>query len=106
MDENCHVEPLQKTPTVEEQRTTTSALLAVWGMGCPNCGARVRNSLLSLTGVIDARVVLESGMADITYNPDLTDVAALINAVAQAGADGRHRYHAQVWNQQAAPLIL
>src|SRR5579859_2620410 len=104
MDENCHVEPLQKTPTVEEQRAITSALLAVEGMGCPNCAARVRNSLLSLTGVVEAQVVLETGLADVTYNPDLTGVAALINAVAQAGADGRHHYRAQVWQELTAPV--
>lgn len=47
MDENCHVEPLQKTATPEEQQATTSALLAVGGMGCPNCAARVRNGCKS-----------------------------------------------------------
>ena len=105
MDEKCHVEPLEKTPTVEEQQTTTTALLAVGGMGCPNCAARVRNSLLSLTGVVEAQVVLETSMADVTYNPDLTDVAALLNAVAQAGADGRHHYYAQEWQELTVPVI-
>ena len=105
MDEKCHVEPLEKTPTVEEQRTTTSALLVVGGMGCPNCAARVRNSLLALTGVVEAQVMLETGTADITYNPDLTDVPALLDAVAQAGADGRHHYYAHEWQELAAPVI-
>ena len=105
MDKNCYVEPLQKTPTGEEQQTTTSVLLAVEGMGCPNCAARVRNSLLGLTGVVGAQVVLEAGMADVTYNPDLTDVAALIDAVVQAGADGRHKYHAQAWHELSAPIF-
>ncbi len=106
MDENCHVEPLQKTATPEEQQATTSALLAVGGMGCPNCAARVRNSLLALTGVVEAQVLLETGVAEVTYNPSLTDIPALINAVAQAGGDGRHDYRAQVRDEQAAPLIL
>ncbi len=106
MDEKCHVEPLEKTPSVEEQRTTTSALLVVGGMGCPNCAARVRNSLLALTGVVGAQVMLETSTADITYNPDLTDVPALIEAVTQAGADGRHHYHAHEWQKLTAPVIL
>jgi copper chaperone CopZ len=95
MDENCHVEPLQKTATAEEQQTTTSALLAVWGMGCPNCAARVRNSLLAVHGVIDAKVDHNIGMADVVFNPSLTAIPALIDAVARAGGDGRHEYRAR-----------
>ncbi|MBM2848780.1 MAG: heavy metal translocating P-type ATPase [Anaerolineales bacterium] len=94
MDENCHVEPLQKTATAEEQQTTTSALLAVWGMGCPNCAARVRNSLISLKGVVDAEVDHTIGMAEVVFNPSLTAIPALIEAVARAGGDGRHEYRA------------
>ena len=99
MNSNCHVDAIQKTATAEEQQTITSALLAVWGMGCPNCAARVRNSLLLLTGVVEAQVLLELGMANVTYNPNLTNIPALINAVAQAGGgDGRHTYRAELVN--------
>lgn len=101
MDENCYVEPLQKNATPEEQQTTTSALLAVSGMGCTNCAARVRNGLLALTGVVEAQVLLEEGMADVTYNPGLTNVPALIAAVARAGGDGRHNYRALALNGPA-----
>jgi len=95
MDENCHVEPLQKTATAEEQQTTTSALLAMWGMGCPNCAARVRNSLLALHGVNNAEVDHTIGMAEVVFNPSLTAIPALIEAVARAGGDGRHEYRAR-----------
>ncbi len=96
MDENCHVDPIQKTATAEERQATTATLLAVQGMGCPNCAARVRNSLLSLAGVVEAKVVLDLAIADVTYNPGLTNVPALIRAVAGAGGDGRHEYRAEV----------
>ena len=96
MDENCYVDPVQKTATAEERQATTSTLLAVQGMGCPNCAARVRNRLLALTGVVEAKVALDLAIADITYNPNLTDVPALIHAVAAAGGDGRHAYRAKV----------
>ena len=105
MDENCQVEAFHKTATAEDRRYTTSSVLTVWGMGCPNCGTRVRNSLLSLSGVVEAHILLEAGLVDITYNPDLADVPALVDAVAQAGSDGRHHYRAQVWAEQAAPVI-
>lgn len=40
MDETCHVEPMQKIVTVEEQQATALILLGVRGMGCPNCAAQ------------------------------------------------------------------
>ena len=95
MNSNCHVDAIQKTATAEEQQTITSALLAVQGMGCPNCAARVRNSLLSLKGVVDAEVDHTIGMAEVVFNPNLTTTPALIEAVARAGGDGRHEYRAR-----------
>ena len=101
MDDNCHVDPVQKTPTVEERQKVQTILLIVRGMGCPNCAARVRNSLLSLNGVIDASVDYMAGMAQVDFNPDLAIIPALIDAVAQAGGDGRHEYRAQPWDELA-----
>ncbi|HLB48808.1 MAG TPA: heavy-metal-associated domain-containing protein [Anaerolineales bacterium] len=98
MDENCHVDPIQKTPTAEERRSIYTTLLAIRGMGCPNCAARVRNSLLSLSGVIDADVNHTTGTAQVDFNPNLTTVPALVNAVAQAGGDGRHEYSVWAWD--------
>ncbi len=96
MDHNCYVEPIEKSASAEEQQATTAALLAVEGMGCPNCAARVRNSLLSLTGVVAAAVVLDLGVADVIYKPNLVDIPTLVSAVAHAGGDGRHEYRAQL----------
>ncbi len=50
MEVNSYVEPVQKTITAEEGLNLEMALLVIWGMGCLNCEARVRNRLLSLTG--------------------------------------------------------
>ncbi|MBI3362269.1 MAG: heavy-metal-associated domain-containing protein [Chloroflexi bacterium] len=99
MDDNCHVEPIQKVATAEEQQATTTTLLVVWGMGCPNCAARVRNSLISLDGVVEAHVDHMVGLAQVEYNPHLTAIPSLINAVARAGGDGRHEYRAALVNQ-------
>src|SRR3989304_5229495 len=96
MDENCHVEPIRKTATSDEQQTVTTALLAVWGMGCPNCAARVRNSLIALTGVVEAYVDHTAGTAQVNFNPDLTNLPAHVEAVTRAGGDGRHEYRAQL----------
>jgi copper chaperone CopZ len=94
MDEKCHVEPIQKEATVVERQTQQTALLAVQGLGCPNCSARVRNSLLSLHGVTEAYVDHQFGSAQVAFNPELVSLPLLTAAVAQAGNDGRHEYRA------------
>jgi copper chaperone CopZ len=94
MNEHCYVEPLQISATPDEPQATSSVLLAVGGLGCTNCATRVQNGLLSVTGVVAAHVLPEEGLADVTYNPELTNVPALIDAVAAAGDDGRHHYTA------------
>lgn len=94
MTEHCHVEPVQKVATDEERAVSTAAILMVSGMGCPNCAARVRNSLLSIDGATEAYVDHTLGIAKVVFNPNLTTISTLIDAVAQAGRDGRHEYRA------------
>ena len=96
MDDNCYVEPAQKIVTDEERQKVEMALLTVWGMGCPNCAARVRNSLLSLKGVVNACIDHTVGIAGVVFNPELATVEMLINAVADAGSDGRREYGARL----------
>ncbi len=96
MDENCYVEPMYKNSTADQIRNGENALLRIWGMGCENCVTRVRNSLLSLDGVYGADVYLNMAMAEISYDSKKVSADALVNAVARAGNDGRHEYHAQL----------
>ena len=93
--EACHVEPVVKTVTAGEQSTIEILALAIQGMGCPNCAARVRNSLLGVYGVVEADVLHTAGVAQIHYNPTLASVDQLLAAVARAGGDGRHEYRAE-----------
>ncbi len=96
MSENCHVEPVNKDASAEELQEIEVVLLSVSGMGCQNCAARVRNSLVSLKGVVEARVDHTMGMAQVAYNPTLASADDLIAAVALAGGDGRHEYGAEL----------
>jgi len=96
MEENCYVEPINKTASADQMGQADSALLAVWGMGCPNCATRVRNSLLSLDGVYSADMYLNMAMAEVSYDGKRVSGEALVNAVARAGNDGRHEYRAQI----------
>ena len=95
MEENCHVEPITKRPSLDEIQSVEVAFLNVWGMGCQNCANRVRNSLVSLKGVLDARVDHNIDKAQVAYNPNLATGDDLIAAVESAGGDGRHEYGAQ-----------
>lgn len=92
MDANCHVEPIQKILTSDERKNLTTVSLAVWGMGCPNCATRVRNGLLALTGVVEADVDHTTGFAFVEYSQNTVGMSDLLQAVAQAGDDNRHKY--------------
>lgn len=97
MDENCYVEPIYKNEAGADQlRNADSALLAIWGMGCPNCATRVRNSLLSVEGVLEAEVYLNMALAEVRYDGRKISPNALVEAVSRAGNDGRHEYRAQI----------
>lgn len=96
MEKDYHVEPVQKTPTSEEMESSEMIFLSVQIMGCRNCANHVQNSLLQIEGVIDADVSYTGEIAEVYYNPDLTNQGALIEAVARAGRDSRHEYQAQI----------
>jgi copper chaperone CopZ len=91
----CYVEPLTKTATPDEKKNLAVIGLIVWGMGCKNCAARVRNSLIALKGVVDADVEHTTGFAFVEYNPDLVGMPSLLDAVAKAG-DNHHKYIAML----------
>ena len=96
MEEQCHVEPIQKDTSVDDLQEARIVGLTVQGMGCVNCATRVRNSLLALDGVVSADVDWERGLALVDYVPAKTSVDAVLLAVAAAGNDGHHNYYAQV----------
>ena len=94
MDKECHVDAIHKSPSIEERQENATALLAVEGMGCPNCVTRVRNSLLGVYGVVSVDIALEPASAQVVFNPKLAGSYDLKRAVAAAGGDGRHEYRA------------
>ena len=97
MDENCFVEPIYKDLVPPEQlQKADKATLIVWGMGCPNCANRVRNSLLSLEGVYGVDVYLNMALAEVSYNREKTQPTELVAAVSRAGNDGHHEYRAEL----------
>ena len=96
MDENCYVEPIYKTTSLDQFKNAEVATLAVWGMGCENCVTRVRNSLLELEGVHGVDVFLNMALAEVRYDSKKILADELVNAVTSAGNDGRHKYRAEL----------
>jgi copper chaperone CopZ len=96
MDENCYVEPIYKTTSLDQFKNAEVATLAVSGMGCENCVTRVRNSLLELEGVYGVDVFLNMALAEVRYESKKLSPDALVKAVSSAGNDGRHQYRAEL----------
>jgi copper chaperone CopZ len=97
MEENCYVEPIYKTAVSAQQlQQADRATLAIWGMGCQNCVTRVRNSLLATEGVYGVDVYLNMALAEVMYDSKRLLPKQLLEAVAQAGNDGRHEYRARL----------
>jgi copper chaperone CopZ len=92
MNHHCHVVPVEKVVTAEEQEHAEHLILMIQGMGCENCAMRVRNGLFSLKGVAQVEVSHLTAAADILFNPDLVALKRLFEAVANAGNDGHHAY--------------
>lgn len=58
--------------------------LKVEGMTCGHCVGRVQKALDAETGVIEAKVDLDSGTAEIRFGAG-TDIAKLAEIVTEAG---------------------
>jgi len=58
--------------------------LKVDGMTCGHCVGRVQKALDAAPGVIDAKVDLDSGTAEVSYGAE-TDTARLAEIISEAG---------------------
>jgi Cu+-exporting ATPase len=63
--------------------------LAVEGMTCASCVARVERALRKVPGVREASVNLATGVAAVGYLPGTADVADLVRTVRDAGYQAR-----------------
>jgi copper chaperone CopZ len=100
MEQNCHVEPVNKTVLDSALRNADRVHLTVAGMGCQNCAMRVRNALVLLEGVHHAEMYLNIGLAEVYYDSGKVSIEAMVAAVAAAGNDGCHHYETQVISSQ------
>lgn len=90
----CQVDPVRKAVDPKLLEHSSTAFLAVSGMGCPTCAARVRNALVLTEGVVEAEVDHGSGLAVVSYLPEALEEETMLRAVAAAGAGTRQTYRA------------
>lgn len=62
-----------------------NARLAVTGMHCTNCQAKVEKALKQVAGVYTAVVDWHGGEAEVDFDDDTVTTAQLITAVQQSG---------------------
>src|SRR5205814_1299869 len=79
LQEGPHPNPLPGGEGTEEWD------LAIGGMHCASCVARVEGALAGVRGVDEARVNLATERARVVVDPSLVDEARLAEAVAKAG---------------------
>src|SRR5262245_48288530 len=70
---------------VSEPPTQQKVTIPVSGMTCAACQAGVQKALQRTPGVVDASVNLMTGNAAITYDPDATSPAALVEKIRDTG---------------------
>jgi len=63
----------------------TTAKLAIRGMTCEHCVKRVTKALEEVAGVAQAEVSLAENSAQVTFDEGKASLAALIEAVEEAG---------------------
>ena len=102
----CQVNPVDKPVNREVLVNAKAAYLTVWGMGCQSCAMRVKNSLMSLNGVLLAEVDVNGGMAAVAYEPQKVRIDDLLDAVVAAGGDGRNNYQAKLVRESSAQQAL
>jgi copper chaperone len=61
------------------------ATLRVTGMTCGNCVKHVTKALSKVPGVTEPNVDLNSGKVALNYDPALSNLQAIAEAVAKAG---------------------
>lgn len=72
------MEPLNVLTPESAPRT---ALLAIEGMTCGGCAAKVRRTVAELPGVVAVTVDLAANQATVGYDPEQVTVEAMVRAV-------------------------
>jgi len=81
-------------------------VVRIRGMTCGNCARHAHEALSKVSGVAGVRVSLESGMAEVSPNPDSAiDTTQLLAAVEEAGYSGAIETPAARPSKSAMPSL-
>jgi copper chaperone len=69
----------------EDMMTKNQTVLAVQGMTCPSCVRHIDEALKDVDGVLSVEVQLREGKVLVQHDPGSAPVAALVNALKDAG---------------------
>ena len=72
--------PEGSTPT-----DTTEAALWLQGMHCAGCSGLIESAVLTIAGVDDIRVSAALQRAQVSWNPDRTNLSRILSAIEAAG---------------------
>lgn len=73
------------TTTVPTGSAVTTTVLRAEGFSCPSCVAKIEKRVGRLPGVESVTVHFASARIEVRHDPTLSDVDALVEAVAKAG---------------------
>ncbi len=76
---------LQAKPTEQTQKTSQSVTLDVQNMTCAMCPITVKKALKGVKGVQSAEVDFGHKTANVTFNPQKTNIEALIQSTTNVG---------------------
>ncbi|ELY89776.1 heavy metal translocating P-type ATPase [Natrinema altunense] len=80
-----HESDATRGPVGDGERRELTVRLAVPEMDCPSCAGKVDKSLGRVDGVVDADLNPTTGTATVTYDPDRTAEADVVDAIEGAG---------------------
>jgi len=72
------------------------ALLAVQGMGCPNCAKCIEDSLLTQDGIYSVDVYLNMAVAEICFDSHKISAQLLVERIPRGSRDGLYRFSVQL----------
>lgn len=66
-------------------------VINITGMSCGHCVQSVSDCLKKIDGVCDYEVTLSENKADVTFDPDKTNVKVICDAISDIGFDAEEK---------------
>lgn len=79
------VQTVQAKATEQTQKSSQTVMLDVQNMTCGMCPITVKAALKQVDGVKSAKVDFDSKIANVTFDPNKTNIKALIKSTTDVG---------------------